>query len=560
MIQVHRNSSTTRDVRIKVIGLGGAGGNVLDRLLLDGAQDMELVAINTDAQALTASVVEQKVQLGRSTTRGLGAGGDPEIGYAAAEEGVDEISRAIEGAHILFLCVGLGGGTGSGAARIVASLAREQRALVISFATLPFAFEGKRRRAQADEALAALQRYSDVVIHFENDRMGDSVAPLAGIQEAFTTADQTLSQSIRAIARLVYRRGLVNIGFDELATALRGSSEAGAHCVFGYGEAAGDNRAHEALTQALKNPLMDKGRMLEDARNVLVNIAGGTSMTLNEVQILMEELNRHISDQTRLLFGAAVDPSLGQKISVTILSALQGDVAVASAAPAAVETHSRPAARTESAHSAIAPAPPVAPAPLPQAPVRLAPIHEPVEMPHTPEPAIAAHAFEPPVAARVTEPPVRARTPEPTYSERRREPEVVEHFREPEPEPEPAPEPRRVARSRPVREPAPVIEVEPAPEPEPVMVEAVTPAPYVPPAPAPVTAEAEPVHSESTVPPAPESPRGPKQPKPKPIQAKQEQMQFEPVTRGRFEKSEPTIVDGQDLDVPTFLRRNVKVK
>lgn len=557
MIQVHRNPATTHDVRIKVVGLGGAGGNVLDRILLDGLHEAELIAINTDAQALTASVVEQKVQLGRNTTRGLGAGGDPEIGYAAAEEGVDEISRAIEGAHILLLCVGLGGGTGSGAARIIASLAREQKALVISFATLPFAFEGKRRRAQAEEALAALQRYSDVVIHFENDRMGDSVAPLAGIHEAFTTADLTLSQSIRAIARLVRQRGLVNIGFDELTTALRGSGEAGAHCVFGYGEATGDNRAHEALTLALKNPLMDKGRMLEEARNVLVNIAGGPSMTLNEVQILMEELNRHISDQTRLLFGAAVDPSLGQKISVTILSALQSNVAVARAA---VETHSRSAARTEIAHSAIASAPPAAPAPLPQAPIRLAPVHEPVEMPHAPEPAVAAHAFEPPVAARVAQPPVRTHTPEPVYIERRPEPEVVEHFREPEPEPEPAPEPRRVVRSRPVREPAPVIEIEPAPEPEPVMAEAVTPPPYVPPAPAPVAAEAEPVYSEPAATPAPEATRGPKQPKPKPIQAKQEQMQFEPVTRGRFEKSEPTIVDGQDLDVPTFLRRNVKVK
>ncbi|HSI15835.1 MAG TPA: cell division protein FtsZ, partial [Chthoniobacter sp.] len=382
MIQVHRNSSTTHDVRIKVVGLGGAGGNVLDRLMLDGVQDVELIAINTDAQALTASVVEHKVQLGRNTTRGLGAGGDPELGYSAAEEGVEEISRAIEGAQIVFLCVGLGGGTGSGAARIVASLAREQKALVISFATLPFAFEGKRRRAQADEALAALQRYSDVVIHFENDRMGDSVAPLAGIQEAFTTADQTVSQSLRAIARLVRQRGLVNIGFDELTTALRGSNQAGAHCVFGYGEADSDNRAHEALTRALKNPLMDKGRMLEDARNILINIAGGPSMTLNEVQILMEEFNRHISDQTRLLFGAAVDPSLGQKISVTILSALQSDAT----APAAVETRSRPAARVESAPVTAAPPPSLSRARPTPAPITLAPapIPEPYEEPEAP--------------------------------------------------------------------------------------------------------------------------------------------------------------------------------
>lgn len=529
MIQVNRNSSSTYDVRIKVVGLGGAGGNVLDRLLLDGLNDAELIAINTDAQALTASVVEQKVQIGRTTTRGLGAGGDPEVGYAAADEGVEEIRNAIEGAQVIFLCVGLGGGTGSGAARIIASLAREQKALVVAFATLPFAFEGKRRRAQADEALTALQRYSDVVIHFENDRMGDAVAPLAGIHEAFSSADRTLSQSIRAIIRLMHQRGLVHVGFDEIATALRGSGEAGAHCVFGFGEADGDNRAHEALTRALKNPLMDKGRMLEDARNILVNVAGGPSITLNEVQILMEELNRHISDQTRLLFGAAVDPSLGQKINVTILGALDGEPAAALPVP------TRASARIESAPVIAAPLPPPAP------PVTLAPVHahEPVIVEHTPEPP------EPAVAARIVESPIAARHSEPIVVDRTSEPEVVEDV--PEPEPEPAP--RRVSRVRPIREPEA--------EPEPTFTAAAAPAPTVPP---PVIPDNAPIFPDAAPALAPEPARGAKHGKPKPIQAKQEQMQFEPVTRGRFEKSEPTIVDGQDLDVPTFLRRNVKMK
>ncbi len=471
MIQLHRNPSSARDVLIKVVGLGGAGGNVLDRLTLDGMPDAELVAINTDVQALAGSVVAEKVQLGRTTTRGLGAGGDPEVGYTAAEEGMEEIRKALEGAQMVFLCVGLGGGTGSGAARIVASLAREQNALIVAFATLPFAFEGKRRKAQAEEALAALQRYADVVIYFENDRMGDAVAPLAGIQEAFAVADQTLSQSIRAIAGLVRQRGLVHIGFDELSTALRGAGESGAHCVFGYGVADGDNRAHEALARALKSPLMDKGRMLEDARNVLVNVAGGPGMTLNEVQILMEELNRHISDQTRLLFGAAVDPALGGKMSVTILSAVEGAV------PAAIEVRPRPAARVETSPASV---PPSAP-------------------PRLPEPAPALHVVE------------REREPEPAFI----------------PAPEPVPEFRPVEAeliAAAVPEPAPLI-TEPEPEPEPA-------APAV----------------------AKQAARA------KAVQAKQEQMQFEPATRGRFEKSEPTIVDGQDLDVPTFLRRNVKVK
>ena len=461
-IQRNQASAPQHEVRIKIAGLGGAGCNVLDRLLLDGMPDADLVAINTDAQALAGSVLSQKVQLGRGTTRGLGAGGDPELGYAAAEESLSDLRSAIEGAQIVFLCVGLGGGTGSGGARILASLAREQKALVVTFATLPFGFEGKRRRAQADEALAAVQRYSDVVIHFENDRMGDAVAPLAGIQEAFVSADQTLSQSIRALASLVRQRGLVSVGFDEIVTALRGANESGAHCVFGYGEAAGDNRAHDALAAALKNPLMDKGRMLEDARNLLVNVAGGPSMTLNEVQILMEELNRHISDQTRLLFGAAVNPALGQRMSVTILSALTSD------APALVEVVPRIVPRAESAPVAREVAPRI-PEPAPLAPA--------------PAPEIAAEAEPPPVVALREVAPEAAPAPEP-----------VSLF--PEATPEPA---------------------QPAPSAKPVQ-------------------------------------------KSKPAQAKQEQMQFEPVTRGRFEKSEPTIVDGQDLDVPTFLRRNVKVK
>ena len=443
MIPIDRNRPTAvqQDVRIKILGLGGAGSNALDRIMLDGPSGAEFVAINTDMQALTGSVAAEKVQLGRATTRGLGAGGDPEIGYAAAEEALGEIRAVIGDAQMVFLCVGLGGGTGSGAARIVASLAREQGALVIVFATLPFTFEGRRRMAQAEEALAAVRRDADVVICFENDKMGDAVAPLAGIQDAFIAADQTISQSVRAIAALVQRRGVMHLGFDELATALRCPGEAAPRCLFGFGEADGDNRANDALARALKSPLMDKGRMLDGVRNVLVNVAGGPGMTLNEVQILMESLNRHIGDDTRILFGAAVDPRMGQKMSVTILSALEAQ-APAAAAP-------RPAPRIVEA----------APAPVERKP---------------------EWETEEPAAAKIE------------YAD------SDDSVTVPEPVLIPAePEPARVAASA---------------------------------------------------------------AKPKRTETKQEQMQFEPVARGRFEKSEPTIVDGQNLDVPTFMRRNVKVK
>jgi cell division protein FtsZ len=471
MIPNHRNpSSLSGDARIKIIGLGGAGSNALDRIKLDGLSGAELVAINTDMQALTGSVAEEKVQLGRATTRGLGAGGDPEVGYAAAEEGVEDLKAALDGAKIVILCVGLGGGTGSGAARIVAAVARELQAFVVVVATMPFTFEGRRRMAQAEEALGSLQRNADLVICFENDRMGDSVSPLAGIQEAFSTADQTISQSVRALAGMAQQRGLVHIGFDELATMLKAAGEHGARCLFGYGEAEGDNRAHEALARSLKSPLMDKGRMLEDARNVLISVSGGAGMTLNEVQILMEEFNRHISDQNRLHFGASVDHRLGQKITVTILSAVEGAVNGSAAVHLA-----RPAARVESSPVSVPPAPrPSEPAP--------APAPEPVL--RTPEPDAAPASPEPKISFVDTD----------------------EAVSPPPPEPEPA---RAHA--------------------EPALAPAATAAP---------------------------AKSGGKSK----AQAKQEQMQFEPVTRGRFEKSEPTIVDGQDLDVPTFLRRNVKVK
>src|SRR5579862_3634412 len=197
MIELNRNyhlaPNASETIRIKIVGVGGAGSNALDRLVLDGVEDANIVAMNTDVQSLTSSVAAEKVQLGRNATRGLGAGGDPEVGLAAADEAIPEIRQALEGAALVFLCVGLGGGTGSGSAPLIANLAKEQGSLVVVFATMPFTFEGKRRNKQAEEALAVLQETADVVICFENDKMGDAVAPTAGIHQAFASADQTIS-------------------------------------------------------------------------------------------------------------------------------------------------------------------------------------------------------------------------------------------------------------------------------------------------------------------------------------------------------------------------------
>src|SRR5437899_7237504 len=301
MIQLSKNYTLPEReeeiIPIKIVGVGGAGANALDRIVLDGMERADLIAANTDVQSLASSVAACKVQLGRSVTRGLGAGGDPELGYQAAVESADEIRQALVDARMIFICAGLGGGTGSGAAPLVAQLAREAGSLVIAFATLPFSLEGKRRSTQAQEALARLNEIAHAVICFENDRMGDMVAPKAGIHQAFAVADITISQSVRSIVNLIQRPAIIRIGFDDLLAALRSPN---GRCLFGFGESDSDNRAHDALARALKNPLMDRGRMLADAANVLVQISGGPAMTLTEVEILMQELGRHIRDNTQI--------------------------------------------------------------------------------------------------------------------------------------------------------------------------------------------------------------------------------------------------------------------
>ncbi len=514
MIQLSRNYSLPeRDddlITIKVVGVGGAGSNALDRIVLDGLERAELIAMNTDVQSLASSVVGTKIQLGRTVTRGLGAGGDPEVGYNAACESADEIRQALSDTRMVFVCAGLGGGTGSGAAPCVAQVARENNSLVIVFATMPFAFEGKRRTAQAKEALARLREYADAVICFENDRLGDIVAPRAGIHQAFAAADTTISQSVRSIINVIQRPGLIRIGFDDLLSALRAPN---GRCVFGFGESDSDNRAHEALAHALKNPLMDRGRMLHEAANVLVQVAGGPGMTLTEVEILMQDLGKHVGDETQIIFGTAVDSRMGNRLSVTIISALAGETEPPVAAPEF--------AISQSLNREPDPVPVLPPAPLVEQPP--APPPERVELQSIEVRFEAAAQDEvvadyPPSPAEAVIEPVAL---EPEFVEPEYEP-VAETQPEPEAEPEPMPEPPR----------------------------------SVPPKRKPIVPVTPPLSTEL---PLDLPPTETKRQREK-VQAKQEVLQFEPVTRGRFEKSEPTIVEGQDLDVPTYLRKNVRVK
>ncbi len=306
---------------VKVIGVGGAGANVLDRMALEGSDDAELLTLNTDVRALSTSVSSDKIQLGTTLLKGMGTGGDPSLGKQAALEAVDEIREAVRGYKMLFVCVGLGGGTGSGAAPEVCRIAREEGIFLVVFATLPFSFEGQRRTDQANEALATIGRYANAVIAFDNDRMGELIVPKDGVTQAFAAADKIISQSIRATMNVAFRPGIIRIGIDDLLSALDSSDS---RCLFGYGVAKGDNRSHEAVEQALKCPLLDKGKLLNDANAVLVQVAGGETMTLYEVQMVMEEVTKHVGSKTQILFGTGTDKRLSNSLSVTIISSIAG--------------------------------------------------------------------------------------------------------------------------------------------------------------------------------------------------------------------------------------------
>ncbi len=307
---------------VKIIGLGGAGANMLERIALDGMEGAELLALNTDIRTLGASLAKEKIQLGTNLTKGLGTGGDPDLGHQAVLEAEDQVRAAMKGRRIVFLCTGLGGGTGSGAAPIVTRIAREEGAFVVVFATMPFAFEGKRRRDQAETSLNELAVLSNALVTFDNNRMGELVLAKQGIHEAFVAADQMISESIKAVIRLVIRPGLINVGLDDLMSALRTNRS---RCLFGSGIAEGKDRAAKALRNALASPLLDQGTLLKEAQTVLVHLCGGEDLTLFEIELLMQRLGKLVPENAHVLFGAAVDPSMGESLSLTLISALPED-------------------------------------------------------------------------------------------------------------------------------------------------------------------------------------------------------------------------------------------
>ncbi|MCH7226962.1 cell division protein FtsZ [Haloferula sp. A504] len=515
---------------VKIVGIGGAGANMLDRVALDGLDGAEMLALNTDIRTLSGSVAGERIQLGRNLTKGLGTGGDPELGGQAVQEAEDEIRAALKSRKIVFICVGLGGGTGSGSAPLVARIAREEGAFVVMFATMPFVFEGQRRREQAETALNELAVLSNALVTFDNSRMGELVLAKQGIHEAFAAADRMISESIKAVIRLVVRPGLINIGLDDLMSALRTTRS---RCLFGSGIARGKDRAQKALRNALNSPLLDQGSLLKDAETVLVHLCGGEDLTLFEIELLMESLGKHVPDKAHVLFGAAVDPTMNDQLSITLVSSLP-------------EERLRDTGRSDGGKTATLDSPGL-------------------------EPSVGFESTEP-------EPPEEP-SPEPE-PELEIEPEpTAENEPEPEPEPENEPEP----------EPSPVVELEPFDDflDDPPLDDEPT-------AKTEETAEPEPEESKPAEPAADTEDDGDDAPfaesgfsrKTKDEDSggkssskddliedfagapddlfeedsdgSQTELSFDGGPKGRFEGSDPSLIDGEDLDVPAFLRKKRK--
>ena len=295
---------------IKVVGVGGAGGSAVERMKEVGLSGVEFVAINTDAQALHHSPADDKVHIGK----GLGAGGDPEKGREAAEEGREAIGKALDGADMVFITLGAGGGTGSGAGPIVAEEARNRDILTVGVATKPFTFEGARRRANADVAIDKLARQVDALITIPNDRLLQTIDPRTPLLETFKIADDVLRQGVQGISELITEHSLINLDFADVKAIMKNAGSA----LMGIGRASGENRAVIAAGQAVESPLIEV--KIEGARGVLFSVAGGYDMSMSEIQEAAEVITGAVSPDANIIFGASIRPELEDEIVVTVVA------------------------------------------------------------------------------------------------------------------------------------------------------------------------------------------------------------------------------------------------
>lgn len=295
---------------IKVVGVGGAGGSAVDRMKEVGLTGVEFVAINTDAQALHHSSADTKVHIGK----GLGAGGDPEKGREAAEEGREAIEKALDGADMVFITLGAGGGTGSGAGPIVAEEARKKDILTVGVATKPFTFEGAKRRANAELAIDKLSRQVDALITIPNDRLLQTIDPRTPLLETFKIADDVLRQGVQGISELITEHSLINLDFADVKAIMKNAGSA----LMGIGRASGENRAVIAAQQAVESPLIEV--KIEGARGVLFSVAGGYDMSMSEIQEAAEVITGAVSPDANIIFGASIRPELEDEIIVTVVA------------------------------------------------------------------------------------------------------------------------------------------------------------------------------------------------------------------------------------------------
>ena len=317
MDSTYRNNAeqqTETYARIKVIGVGGGGSNAVNRMIDEGIQGVEFIVANTDAQALMLSKATMRVRLGDKLTRGLGAGGDPEVGRKAAEESSDELYNVLKGADMVFVTAGMGGGTGTGAAPIVAQIAKESGALTIGVVTRPFTFEGMRRMQAAEIGIGKFKEHADTLIAIPNDRLLQIADKRASLQDAFRLADDVLHQGIQGISELITTPGLINLDFADVRAIM---SEGGA-ALMAVGKGSGDDRAKKAAEDAISSKLLDI--TIDGARGVLFNVTGGPSMTLFEVNQAAAIIRETAHPDVNMIFGAVIDPNMGDDIRVTVIA------------------------------------------------------------------------------------------------------------------------------------------------------------------------------------------------------------------------------------------------
>ena len=307
--------SVTQNARMKVVGVGGGGGNAVNRMIAEHLQGVEFISVNTDAQALLNNKADIKIQIGKKLTRGLGAGARPEIGRQAVEENKDEIAKTLSGADLVFVTCGMGGGTGTGAAPIIANMARDLGILTVGIVTKPFLFEGKKRMRQAEMGISELRKHVDTMIIVPNERLMAVVGKGVTFQDALKKADEVLLNATRGISEVITRPGLVNVDYADVRTVMQNGGSA----LMGTGVGRGESRAMEAAQQAISSPLLDN-ISINGATGVLLNMTGGEDLTLGEVHQISEIVHDAVGEEAELIFGAVLEPSMQGEIRVTVIA------------------------------------------------------------------------------------------------------------------------------------------------------------------------------------------------------------------------------------------------